>query len=109
MMDDKKKMVIIGGATLIILGWVWYGFGSGYNNGRIESAGDQLEQAIGEQQEQATTLESAKRGVENLTESNRTIQSLEQSDESIIGECQQILERVRERVYSQTQSQESTT
>lgn len=108
-MDDKKKMVIIGGATLIVLGWVWYGFGGGYNNGRIESAGDQLEQAIGEQQEQATTLESAKRGVENLTESNRTIQSLEQSDESIIGECQQILERVRERVYSQTQSQESTT
>ena len=105
-MDDKKKMAIVGIASAIIAFslWLWYGFGSRDNGTRIEPARNELEQAQDEQREQAKSLESAESAITRSTETNTRIESIEQSDAEIIGECQQILDRVRKRNESQDAS-----
>lgn len=106
-MDAKTKVAIYAGVgiTLTVGLWIWYGFGLRDNGTGINPVRNELEQAGAEQQKQAVTLERAENAITGSEETNRGIQNLERDDAEIIGECQQILERIRKRNETQAESE----
>ena len=76
---------------------------------------DELENATNSQREEARTISETKQSinrseaaitnseerVDDSTKTNREIASVERTDAEVIGECQQVLKRVRERTATE--------
>lgn len=88
-----------------------------YDNGHgIDNVRNELENATNSQREEASVIDETKQSinrsetaitnseerVDDSTKTNREIASVERADTEIIGECQQILKRVRERQQEET-------
>lgn len=88
-----------------------------YDNGHgIDNVRNELENATNSQREEARTIDETKQSInrsetaitnseeriETSQQTNREIANTERTDAEIIGECQQILKRVRERQQEET-------
>ena len=86
------------------------------NRNGIDNVRNELENATNSQREEASVIDETKKSInrsetaitnseeriETSQQTNREITSVERTDAEIIGECQQILKRVRERQQEET-------
>lgn len=116
-MDHKKIMYLLAGVLIVAGGWFYF---AGRNDvsdiqQRADAIRNELTNAESSQSRTAESLdrasdlaESAERDnqetgqrIEQLEEGNRNLQSSERGDKEILGECQRILDQVRERGKAQ--------
>lgn len=105
-MDHKKIMYLLAGVLIVAGGWFYF---AGRNDvsdiqQRADAIRNELTNAESSQSRTAESLdrasdlaESAEGRAEKIERGNRNLQSSERGDKEILGECQRILGRVRER------------
>ena len=109
-MDHKKIMYLLAGVLLVASCWFYF---AGRNDvsdiqQRADAIRNELTNAESSQSRTAESLdrasdlaESAEGRAEKIEEGNRNLQGSERGDAEIIGECQCILDQVRERGKAQ--------
>lgn len=106
MQNREKLMAIAAGVLLVAGGWFYFaGRGDVSDIGkRADTARDELRRAGESQSRTAESLDrasdlagSAEGRAEKIERGNQQLQSSERRDEEITGECQCILDQVRER------------
>ena len=113
MQNREKLMAIAAGVLLVAGGWFCFAGRGDVSDirERADAVRNELTNAESSQSRTAESLdrasdlaESAERDnqetgqrIEQLEEGNRNLQSSERGDKEILGECQSILDRVRER------------
>lgn len=109
-MDHKKIMYLLAGVLIVAGGWFYF---AGRNDvsdiqQRADAIRNELTNAESSQSRTAESLdrasdlaESAEGRAEKIERGNQQLQSSERRDEEIVGECQCILDQVRERGKAQ--------
>lgn len=115
MLDEKKKYIVVGlGLCVLLMAacfWICGGKKLPDNGAGVESIGEQLDSAAGEQREITERIKSAEdrtqniqggieqgeARIDNATERVENIERSITSTGELIAECQRILENVRRR------------